>query len=328
MLKPTSAKPIVENWSSVSAVQSETTDAWERALSATYGRWEVDKAVQPGFTANIRKREFGELRVVECECDPCTGRRVSQFINRDEAPFIGVQITRSGTERFHLGSQALSVAAGDLVIWTSDQPSEFTVVERLHKVSLVLPWSYVRNRLPKAAKFSGTLLDSRSGIGAVLYSHVDSLARQLELFTEADQAAVERATLELLSAALTPRVEAPQRGLATRYLSQLQAYALRNLQDEELSPASIAKANNMSARYVHLLFAQMGTTVSAWVRQQRLERCREALKSPAHCNSSVSEIAYSWGFTDPSHFSRVFKTTYGISPTGCREGRQTSAPQV
>ena len=90
-----------------------------------------------------------------------------------------------------------------------------------------------------------------------------------------------RATLELLTAAMSHRVETPQRGLARRYLIQLQDYILANLQDERLSPTSMAAANHMSPRYVHMLFAQIGASASAWICTQRLERCRDDLRSRA-----------------------------------------------
>ena len=129
-----------------------------------------------------------------------------------------------------------------------------------------------------------------------------------------------RATLELLVAAMSHRVEMPQRGLALRYLKQLQDYILNHLQDEDLSPTRIAAANNMSSRYVHLLFAQTGVSASSWIRVQRLERCKEDLRSRTHRDCSIAEIAYAWGFTDPSHFTRVFKQQYGIGPREYREG--------
>lgn len=316
---PTTPAAPVQTWSTQHTPGAYLTDAWEDALGSSYGGWLADQAVGQGFNASIRRREFAGLRVVECECDPCGGQRLAALIRRDTAPFIGVQITRSGSERFHFGDEALPVGAGDLVIWTSEQPTRFTVMERLHKVSLVLPWADLQELLPRASRFTGTVLDSRHGIGAMLFSHVDNLARQMEVFTEDDQAAVRRATLELLGAALSHRVEVPQRGLAQRYLRQLQDYILRHLRDETLSPGSIAAANHMSPRYVHMLFAQSGTSVSAWIRQQRLERCRQALQSGAHQGSRVADIAYTWGFGDPSHFTRIFKQQYGISPSDCRE---------
>jgi AraC-like DNA-binding protein len=154
---------------------------------------------------------------------------------------------------------------------------------------------------------------------------VDSLARQLEVLGENDHAAVRRATLELLVAAMSHRVDSPQRNLSARYIRQLQDYILENLHDENLTPTKIADENNMSFRYVHMLFAQVNVSVSSWIRQQRLERCQEDLCSRNYRSSSVSEIAYSWGFTDPTHFSRVFKQQYGLSPRDFRERNSSRA---
>ena len=321
LMKTQSPDPApIHEWSTAGIARSDTTDAWQAALTANYGEWQVSQAVGNGFTASVRNRDFNGVRVVECVCDPCTGRRLPQFIERAPEPYIGVQITKAGRERFHIGGEDISLGAGDMVIWSGSQPTEFTVMERLHKVSLVLPWADVQERLPRSSAFTGTVIDSRVGIGAVLYSHVDSLARQLDVFTESDHAAVRRATLELLTAAMRHRVEVPQRGLALRYLKQLQDHILTNLQDEQLSPTSIATANHMSPRYVHMLFAQIGVSASAWIRTQRLERCREDLRSRAHRDSSVADIAYAWGFSDPSHFTRVFKKQYGVGPREYREG--------
>ena len=306
-------------WSTAGLSRADTTDAWQAALNDNYGRWQVTHSVDEGFSASIRNRDFSGVRVVECVCDPCTGRRLPQFVEQEPEPYIGVQITKAGRERFHIDGEDISLGAGDLVIWTSTQAAEFTVIERLHKVSLVLPWSEVRERLPRGTNFAGTVIDSRVGIGAVLYSHVDSLARQLERFTATDHAAVRRATLELLTAAMSHRVETPQRGLALRYLKQLQDYILANLQDERLSPTSIAAANHMSPRYVHMLFAQIGISASSWIRTQRLERCRDDLRSRAYRDCSIAEVAYTWGFTDPSHFTRIFKQQYGLGPREYRE---------
>jgi AraC-like DNA-binding protein len=309
----------VHEWSTEGLVRSDSTDAWEAALTENYGQWQVSQAVAAGFSASIRNRDFNGVRLVECVCDPCTGRRLPQFIERAPEPYIGVQITKAGRERFHFGDEDINLEAGDMVIWSGSQPTEFTVMERLHKVSLVLPWADVQERLTRGSGFTGTVLDSRVGIGAVLYSHVDSLARQLDVFSENDNAAVRRATLELPTAAMSHRVDVPQRGLAQRYLKQLQDHILSNLQDEQLSPTTIAAANNMSSRYVHLLFAQIGVSASSWIRTQRLERCKEDLRNRAYRDSSIAEISYAWGFTDPSHFTRIFKQQYGVGPREYRE---------
>ncbi|WP_435812131.1 AraC family transcriptional regulator [Streptomyces olivaceoviridis] len=37
-------------------------------------------------------------------------------------------------------------------------------------------------------------------------------------------------------------------------------------------------------------------------------------------------MAHRWGFTSPSHFSRVFRATYGVSPAEWRNSMVLAAP--
>ncbi len=329
MIQPLATAPRSGAWTTRGIPRSDVTDAWASALAENYGHWQVHEAVGRDFAATVKSRDFNGLRVVECVCDPCTGRRLPQWIARDDEAYIGVQITKAGSETFHFGEEAVAVGPGDLLIWSSRQPTNFVVRDRLHKISLILPLSAVQDRLPRGVPFNGTMIDSRSGIGAVLFGHVASLAGpagQMEGLDETDQAAVRRATIELLAAAMRHRVDAPPRGLGLRYLAQLQDYILRHLQDDDLSPTRIAAAHHMSARYVHMLFAQTGVSVSAWIRAQRLARCAEDLRSRAHRDTGVAEIAYAWGFCDPAHFSRVFKQRFGVNPRDYREQAQRPSP--
>jgi AraC family transcriptional activator of tynA and feaB len=52
---------------------------------------------------------------------------------------------------------------------------------------------------------------------------------------------------------------------------------------------------------------------------RRLERCRTALADARQAHRSVSEIAYAWGFSDQSHFTRRFRAAYGCSPSDFRK---------
>ena len=54
------------------------------------------------------------------------------------------------------------------------------------------------------------------------------------------------------------------------------------------------------------------------IQTRRLEHCRLALEDPLQSHRTLSEIAYGWGFSDMTHFSRRFKTTYGVLPSEYR----------
>jgi AraC-like DNA-binding protein len=66
------------------------------------------------------------------------------------------------------------------------------------------------------------------------------------------------------------------------------------------------------------LFAEEGTSVSTLIRGLRLDRCRRDLADPARAGETIVSIASRWGLPDPQHSSRLFRSTYGCSPTEFR----------
>ena len=77
----------------------------------------------------------------------------------------------------------------------------------------------------------------------------------------------------------------------------------------------LARLAGTNASTLSLGFRQLfGTSVFAYVRQQRLELAYRMLASG---NISVADAAHACGYTD-SHFSKVFRQRYGVSPSGLR----------
>jgi AraC-like DNA-binding protein len=54
-----------------------------------------------------------------------------------------------------------------------------------------------------------------------------------------------------------------------------------------------------------------GTSPGKWLTQRRLDHARRLIETSS---KSVSEVAFSAGFENLSHFSRIFKEKYGVSP--------------
>jgi AraC family transcriptional activator of tynA and feaB len=87
----------------------------------------------------------------------------------------------------------------------------------------------------------------------------------------------------------------------------------RHLQDEDLSPALIAHRLGISVRTLHRSFSYGDQSVMSLIRQLRIERARADLLS-GESESVVSQIAAKWHFSDASHFIRIFKARYGVTP--------------
>jgi AraC-like DNA-binding protein len=102
------------------------------------------------------------------------------------------------------------------------------------------------------------------------------------------------------------------------------AYIRRHLTDRDLTPVTIARAHNISVRYLYKLCDAAGVKLVEWIIAERLDGARRDLTSPSHGNRTIASISRQWGFKDPSHFSSRFRNAYGISP---RELQQQSRRQ-
>jgi AraC family transcriptional activator of mtrCDE len=90
---------------------------------------------------------------------------------------------------------------------------------------------------------------------------------------------------------------------------------------ERFSLESLASIAGMSRSAFASHFTRaFGRTPMALLKSERLRHARERL---ATTNASIEQIAHSVGFPSRSHFSREFRSTYGVDPTKFR-----SAPFV
>jgi len=95
-----------------------------------------------------------------------------------------------------------------------------------------------------------------------------------------------------------------------------------HLTDPALSLSDTAAALGISPRYVNDLLSQEGTSFRRFVLMERLAQCQRDLSSPVLAHRHVSEIALAWGFNDLSHFGRVFREHFGMSPRDFRRGKR------
>ncbi|MEQ4723473.1 helix-turn-helix transcriptional regulator [Nonomuraea sp. B19D2] len=157
-----------------------------------------------------------------------------------------------------------------------------------------------------------------NGVSALLKRFIQDLANEKLTLTPADGQRLGMVLVDLVTACFSSLLESrpiPRPGSQPQALTQrIRATIQRHLHDPDLSPRSIAAAHHISVSYLHRLFQQHGHTVSAWIRDQRLERARRDLADTALTDIPIHAIATRWGFRRAADFSRAFRTAYGQSP--------------
>jgi AraC family transcriptional regulator, positive regulator of tynA and feaB len=119
--------------------------------------------------------------------------------------------------------------------------------------------------------------------------------------------------LDLTALALAPLTGKPPRLGASAHMVALMLKAAIDAQfaNPAADRASICAAAGVSERHANRILAQEGTSVIHLLHERRLEKCRLALEKT---DRAIAEIAYSCGYADASHFARVFRARYGVTP--------------
>lgn len=80
----------------------------------------------------------------------------------------------------------------------------------------------------------------------------------------------------------------------------------------KITIVQLAQQHNMSVRKLQQLFLQIfGENISQFALTEKMNRAKELLNTKQY---SVSEIGYSLGYSNLSHFSKAFKKQFGINP--------------
>lgn len=298
-------------------------DAIESSLRANLVSWRVRPACGSGaLTTDIRSgRLDGGVRLIEISGDPLIGERRPAEISNDGDEYVGVLLQRSGFTNCEVGNRQKLVRPGEVCVWLSGRPARFEMPSRFQKVCLIIPVSRFESVLHHATSYEGLHLPADHHFAALLSAYLTTLAREVVDQPDSGASDIVDVTLELLGAAFrayrSPSVQSPRIRMTDRILRYIEV----RLEDTSLTPHAIAEDNGISLRYLYLLFNERGLTVAGWIRQRRLERSRAELANGRNART-VAEIAYHWGFSDSAHFSRLFKSAFGVSPSVYKAARE------
>jgi AraC-like DNA-binding protein len=104
-----------------------------------------------------------------------------------------------------------------------------------------------------------------------------------------------------------------------------QFFIREHLRDPDLCIDQISAELGCSKRYLHMLFSERGLTVSDYIWRARLQNCRQELE--AHAGKTITDVAFSWGFSSSSHFSRVFRKYFGVVPSSIHKAQHNPSSE-
>ena len=256
--------------------------------------------------------------------------RTPRHIRRSDPELYHLRLNLTGETDLSQANRETTIGFRQFALLDTSRPYEGAntrgrvdaVVVRFPRAVLPLPETRVDELVARC-------LSGRAGVGAMLADLLTRFIKETDTYRPADASRLSMVLLDLVTALLAHELEAdspvPPESRPRALLLRVQAFIQQHLADPELSPAMIAAAHHISLRYLYRLFEQQGHTVAAWIRSQRLERCRADLADPTQCATAIQTIANRWGFTHPADFSRAFRTAYGVPPRDHRRAALSSS---
>lgn len=298
------------------AVTLQTADAIASSLHTNLVEWRVKPQAHGGpIVARIRPHCLsGGVRLIELSGGPFNGERSRAEIARDGDEYLGVLFQRSGSTLCKVGDSRTLVGPGEVCVWLSERPTEFEMPSQFQKLCLLIPLSRFEGVLHNATAYEGLHLPTNNHLTTLLGSYLTTLSEEVAAGPGGGSSEAVDVTLELLGAAFRVYQSQFDRQPHYQLRSRILRYIEAHLDDASLTPLKIAKGNGISLRYLYLVFSEQGMTVAGWVRQRRLARCRAELDDVQN-TKTITEVAYRWGFNDSAHFSRLFKSSFGVSPS-------------
>jgi AraC-like DNA-binding protein len=169
---------------------------------------------------------------------------------------------------------------------------------------------------------SACKLSALTGTGRIAHDFVHAAFGEAAKLSANSAAAVAESLIDLLLLPLREADKAFDRAGPEAMYIRAQAFIREHLRDPDLCIDQISASLGCTKRYLHMLFSERGMTVSDYIWRARLQHCRQELE--AHGGKTITDVAFSWGFSSSSHFSRVFRKCFGVSPSAVQKGQPSS----
>jgi AraC-like DNA-binding protein len=289
---------------------------WEDGASSLFGAVQVEMHSRAAFGASVAYKSIADMTFCRLSANVAhRAIRTKAVARNDSRAFIKAVLQREGSSVMEQNGRRTVLRAGEWTIYDAQRPYRVEVPDRCGLSILLMPRDKVVPRGFDIEKLVMRRLSGRRGLGKLIWSLITTAFEQLQDIEERSTAEVADILAQMIRLAILDSTN----GAATvnsrdALRERVKQYISNHLGDPELSIAKLAGVTHCTKRYLHMVFESEQVSLSDYILERRLERCRQDFLDPACSHKSITEIAYSWGFNNSNHFSRCFKRVFGASP--------------
>ncbi|CAN5294870.1 hypothetical protein BH10PSE12_BH10PSE12_22640 [soil metagenome] len=292
-------------------------DAMETPIDRAIAQWDDGRRPKDLIGIDRKLRRVGDSVVSQNAGGFRSGCRRMAYRDCTSSPIVALGYVVDGSGDFVEEDRTISLRKGDVWVVSNNHPIRFTINDWNKTFTLILPVERLEATLRFATPTSALKIAGDSPLGAVVSAFMLSLSGAFDELDDRSAEAGIRMAIDVVGGAINAHAEPVSGASRLSLYDRVLDYIDRQLDDLDLSPAKIAREHGISRRYLDTIFANSNWTVSGWIRERRLLRCREELRAGRE-GRSLTEIAHGWGFCDSAHFSRSFSKRFGMPPKSWR----------
>ena len=299
-------------------MQSDPIREWREQYARCCLR--VDFEPLPGaiFSASV-KPVFPELRAVRAAFSPGFLFRDDDLL-RDGNDSLEVIVAQSPELNITQQGREIRLAPGDATIMQANATGRVGSRESFGFFEVVISPAEWEARGTRPEDGLMQRLSGKSEAVQLLRRYLGSVERGLTVSFD-NRSIIRRHIVDLTVLAATTRGsigESSASAVAATRLAAALDYMASHFSDPELSLAKVAQSLGISPRYLQRLLESSGTSFTAHVTELRLKHAFTLLTAQATSDIRICDVALRAGFSDISHFNRLFRSRFGDTPRGVR----------
>lgn len=289
---------------------------WIDLLSVYQCRVSVDDYRCDDFVGRTFRQRSATYQLIGWQSQSIVYRRTRAHIRADPDDDHRLVFPSHGLIGLDTGEAQVSARPGDAAMFSMAAP--FGLHQSPHSVAfaLTIPRREIDVRIGDTDFVNP--IDFRTGLGRVVSDMASGLFRQRDHLTAAEFDAICDRLVELLCMLLVGDNTPSARPHLTDVEASIRRYVRAHALDPGLDGHMVAEALGWSVRQIQLALQRAGTSPRRLIKEERLARAMEFLRSPGRQSLTVTDIAYRCGFSSISAFSTAFRERYGHPPSAFR----------
>src|SRR5262245_23724186 len=324
--------PQLQTFSTAGLTPRRKLEYWNDIACDTFTPVVSDPLDLSAFSGALMRTKAGDVSVAEVDSDAQIVRHSRLQVARSREAMFFLHMQLEGQSINRQDGREAHLMPGDFTLCDSTRPYEIQFDSFNRMFVLGFPEAVLRRHLPCPESIVAVPMSGSAGMSGLLSDFLtDFWTRCRSDESLKISPAVMHAILDLVACtyAAIPQPQADRSSLVLAHRVRIMNYIETHLGDPDLTPTRIADACRMTTRYLHHLFSEETETVARYILRRRLEECSRALTAPSLRGRTVTSIAFDYGFNSPTHFGRVFRARYGVTPREYRhsqEDTESTAP--